>query len=344
MLRFLGDIAAGNMHLRDAFHALAEHFARHANRRTGAIVLLGILGLLLVYFELLMAPSQFPVGELVTVESGVPLVTIAESLEEQGVIRSAVAFRAVARLQGIETSVRAGDYLFKRNENMLEVLDRVVRGIHGLDPVAVRIPEGITIKRMADIYDRYMLRFDKETFIKEAEGLEGFLFPDTYYLLPNTTETQIIAAMKDNFESHWAELDQEALAQSAYSKAELVTLASIVELEAYNLEDRRKIAGVLYNRLDINMPLQVDVSFVYLLGKGTYQLSLKDLKYDSPYNTYVYKGLPPGPIGAPSMSSLKAVVDPVESNWLFYLADRRGVTYFSATYEEHLRKKRLYID
>lgn len=343
-MKLFAEISAGNARLLRAVEWVRTYFEQHANRRTGFVVATCALVAVFIYFEIVRPPADFPVGELVTVPEGASFESVATNLEEQHVVRSAMGLRIIAKLRGLEGEAHAGDYLFKKQANMFTVLSRISQGVFGLEPVTVRIPEGITMEQMASIYEKKLLRFDRDRFISLASGEEGFLFPDTYHFLPNTPETQIIAAMRDNFDQHWDELDPALISATHLTQEELVTLASIVELEARNYDDRRKIAGVLYNRLAIDMPLQVDVSFVYLLGKGTYDLSLEDLKHDSPYNTYTHRGLPPGPIGAPSMSALKAVVDPYTSEWLFYLADKSGVTHFSATYAEHLRKKRLYID
>ena len=121
-------------------------------------------------------------------------------------------------------------------------------------------------------------------------------------------------------------------------------MAWILEKEAHTTFDRRMIAGVLWRRLKIDMALQVDVAFLYSIGRSTFSLTNADLKdADDPYNTYVHKGLPPGPIGSPSLSSLRAAVTPIDEGFLFYLADGNNVTHYSKTYEEHLRKKALYL-
>ena len=120
-------------------------------------------------------------------------------------------------------------------------------------------------------------------------------------------------------------------------------MASILEREAHDLEDRRMIADVLWRRLELGMPLQVDATFLYTLGKTTFDLTDADLEGDDPYNTYVNKGLPPGPIGSPSLESILAAVTPIKSDYLYYLADKNNVTYYSETYEEHLQKKRKYL-
>jgi UPF0755 protein len=121
-------------------------------------------------------------------------------------------------------------------------------------------------------------------------------------------------------------------------------MASIIEKEEFEDVDRKMISGVLRNRMRINMPLQVDATFLYILGKGSAQLTRKDLAMDSPYNTYVYAGLPPGPIGSPSLSSILAALFPTSNPYIFYLADSTGTTYYSENYEQHLAKKRKYID
>jgi UPF0755 protein len=292
---------------------------------------------------LLRPPVEFPTNVLINIQEGNSLTDISKQLESQNVVRDAKAMRLLAKIYGVDREIHYGDYIFKEPVGVVDVVQRLGSGAFGLEPVKVRVREGMTVAKIADMLSDDMLRFDKDKFIDIASKYEGYLFPDTYYFLPNATEEQIVAAMTDNFYKKYAEIEELAQ-QTGYSTHQIVTLASIVELEASNYEDRRKIAGVMYNRLEQGMPLQVDVSFVYIMNKGTFDITLEDLRHTSPYNTYVYKGLPPGPIGSPSMEALHATVDPVESDWLFYLADKSGVTYYSKTYKEHLRKKRQYID
>ncbi len=337
------DIAGGNRLLRDSLARIQHIWQKHANRRTAVLLVILTLLISATYLWLIRAPENFPTNVLINIPEGETLQEISQELQNKGVVRSAVATGAIAKLYGVGKSIRYGDYLFKEPLNALDVVQRLGAGAFGLEPVTVRIREGATVSKIAGLLESKMLKFDKNKFIEIAGKYEGYLFPDTYYFLPNATEEQIVAAMTDNFYKHYAKIEDKAK-ELGYSTHQIVTLASILELEASKFEDRRKIAGVMYNRLERDMPLQVDVSFVYIMDKGSADVTLKDLKYDSPYNTYVYKGLPPGPIGSPSMESLQAVVDPVESDWLFYLADKRGVTHYSKTYKEHLRKKRWYID
>lgn len=322
---------------------LSFHSRQHANRRT--IVILIFIGTLttFLYLSQIRPPDNFPINELVTVSEGSSLREIAAAFEKNSVVRSASALRIVVTLMGHDNNVRAGDYLFKEPKSLISVARAISLGAFGLEPMRIRIPEGATIREMALIFSNRLLRFDKETFLKEARPIEGMLFPDTYFLLPNATEDLVIRTMRQNFDSQIATIEDKIKAFGKPLK-DVVTMASLLEREARKVEDKKIIAGVLWNRLNIGMLLQVDAAFLYTLGKGTYQLTTKDLQSDSPYNTYRYRGLPPGPIGSPSLSSLEAAVTPIKHNYLYYLADRNGVTHYAKTYSEHLRNKRKYID
>jgi len=341
----LRNIAGGNKHLNVFFTFLQKFWNANVNRYTKKLVIIvGIVGTLF-YFGAVRPPQKFPTNALITIEKGQDVDTISHMLEKKGVIRSGTVMRMMARLYGIDRSLHAGDYLFKESANLFEVMRRISQGVFGLQPVVIRVRDGSTVKDIAKLLEKKMLRFDKEKFLRIASTQEGFLFPDTYYFLPNAPEEKIIGAMVDNFYAHYKQLEPYTK-KTHMSLHDIVTLASIVELEAWKYEDRRKIAGVLLNRLAIGMPLQVDVSFVYIMNKGSFQVTRKDMRHQSPYNTYVHTGLPPGPIWSPSLESLRAVLHPAgrEHRWLFYLADRKGNTYYSTTYKQHLAKKRRYID
>ena len=246
------------------------------------------------------------------------------------------------RFTGRERDVHAGDYLFRQPENIFTVAKVVALGRYGLEPMRIRVPEGATTKEMAVIFGGNLPRFDKAHFLSEAQQYEGFLFPDTYNFYLNVTDKTVLDAMRGKFDEKIATIQPQI---DAFGKPlkDIVIMASLLEREARTMEDRRKIAGVLWNRIERGMLLQVDAAFLYTLGKGTFDLTTKDLKSDDPYNTYVNKGLPPGAIGSPSMDSLLAAVTPVKHDYLFYLADRNHVTHYAKTYEEHLKNKRKYL-
>ncbi|QQG37622.1 MAG: endolytic transglycosylase MltG [Candidatus Kaiserbacteria bacterium] len=320
---------------------LAQRWQKHANRRSLiALILVGFLGGY-AYAALIRPPEDFPTGLLVTIEQGASLSDAAATLEAMRVVRSATALKLLMKVTGAEGKVHAGDYLFKQPRSLFSIARAVSLGAYGLEPERFRVVEGAMTKEMADLFS-HLQRFDEERFLRNAQPLEGFLFPDTYFFLPNATDELILQTMRQNFDARTAEI-QPLIDASGRSLEDLVIMASLVEREARNSEDRRRIAGVLWNRIDRGMLLQVDAAFLYTLGKGSFDLTVADLADDDPYNTYKRKGLPPTAIGSPSLDSLRAAADPIKSNYLFYLADRNGVTYYSKTYEEHLRKKRLYL-
>ncbi|HEY4513947.1 MAG TPA: endolytic transglycosylase MltG [Candidatus Paceibacterota bacterium] len=328
---------------RRAIENLSFKWREHTNRRT--ILILIIFGSFAVFLfqYIIRPPDNFPLNELVTIEEGSTLEAASAYLESAKVVRSTDAFRIIVTLMGKEKEVHAGDYLFKEPQTIFAVSRAISIGAYGLEPTRIRVPEGATTKEMAALFDIPLLRFDAEEFQEAAKLEEGFLFPDTYFFLPNATDELVIRTMRQNFDTQIATISDKI---DLFGKPlrDVVIMASLLEREARNTRDRRMIAGVLWNRLEKGMLLQVDAAFLYTLGKGTYELSTADLESDSPYNTYRYKGLPAGPIGSPSMDSLIAAVTPIDHDYLYYLADKKGVTYYSKSYAEHLRKKNLYIN
>lgn len=322
---------------------MRARWAKHANRRSTLLVT--TLAILIggTYYQLLRPPEQFPYGALVSVSEGTTLTETALSLEEQGVVRSALALRVVVTMLGGERSVHAGDYLFKVPMNTLSIARALVVGAYGLEPIKIRVPEGTSVSRMARIFDAQLERFDKERFIQKGQPLEGYLFPDTYFFLPNATEDTVIKILRSSFDIKILELANE-IAASGHTQEEIVIMASILEREASNTTDRRMISDVLWSRLEKGMRLQVDATFVYTLGKGSFDITRTELRdSDDPYNTYVHYGLPPGAIGNPSLDSLRAAATPIRNPYFFYLADHSGVTHYAKTYTEHLRNKAKYL-
>lgn len=313
------------------------------SRRGSAMIGIALLLVLLGYATLVRAPSAFPEDDIITIDEGAALTQIAAHLAERDVVRSPLMLRAFVELLGGERTVHAGDYQFKRAQHVFAVAHAITTGDFGLEPVRVFVPEGASTADVAQIVSDELSRVEQADFLRAAEGLEGYLFPDTYFFLPTADEERVITAMLDAFEQNFQSM-QSVFVAFDRPLDEVVAMASLLEKEASDFEDKRKIAGVLWRRLEIDMPLQVDAAFLYFLGRTTFDLTLEDLQHDSPYNTYRYKGLPPGPIANPGIESLRAAVMPIDNGHLYYLADNSGTTYFSETYEEHLQKKSRYLD
>lgn len=313
------------------------------NRRNLLILILLMVSGFVGYDRYVAPPDLFPKEELVSIPSGLSVDELSRELAAQHVIQSPFALRTTIIVLGRATSVRAGDYLFKEPKSVFAIAHAITTGQFGLEPVKIRVPEGATTREIGEILAKSLKRIDAERFHEKAKPYEGYLFPDTYFFLPNATEESVILAMRQNFDDKISTIMGDIVAFGR-PLADIVTMASILEKEAHIFRDRRMIAGVLWRRLDKDILLQVDAAFLYSIGRSTYTLTRANLRDESdPYNTYVHKGLPPTPIGNPGIASLTAAVTPIDQGFLFYLADRNGVTYYSKTYEEHLQKKRLYI-
>ncbi|TSC60995.1 MAG: UPF0755 protein, partial [Parcubacteria group bacterium Gr01-1014_107] len=211
-----------------------------------------------------------------------------------------------------------------------------------LSPRKITIQEGLNVFEIAELLQNHLPKFDKQKFLNLAEDKEGYLFPDTYFFAPNVKAETVIETMENNFKKKISEL-RLILEDSGRTTEEIVSMASILETEAKTEESRRIISGILWKRLEMEIPLQVDVTFKYINGKNTYQLTREDLKIDSPYNTYIYKGLPPGPISNPGLNALLAALEPKETEYLYFMSDKKGNFYYAVTFEEHVRNKSRYL-
>ncbi len=277
-------------------------------------------------------PANFPQATIYKIEKGTGLNALGSDLENKEIIRLPFWFKVFAVLFGGPKGIDAGDYALNKPENAIKLAYRFVRGDHQLVPVKVTIPEGLNNLEIAKIIDQSLKNFDIQKFITMASSTEGYLFPDTYFFLPNVTESDIIKIMKDNFTAKVGTVSEE-----------VVKMASILELEARTEESRKIIAGILWERIHIGMPLQVDASFKYINGKTTATLSLADLKMNSPYNSYTNKGLPPTPISNPGLMSIQAALNPIKTPYLYFLTDKNGNMHYAKTFAEHLQNKEKYL-
>lgn len=304
--------------------------------------LFGVIIILIVLYALfIQAPTRFPIKTTITVPEGATLSATAEILKEQNVVRSGFLYKVFNVLSGNQTRIQAGDYYFNEKTDLFGITAHIATGNFGLTPVVVRVPEGATIFSIGELMEGKLDRFDKQAFITRAleEEAEGYLFPDTYQFLPNVNEEKVYRVLRDTFDDKVATITPQIEAFGEPLK-DIVIMASIIEKEsANNFVERQTIAGILWNRINIGMALQVDAVFPYINGKNTFELSTEDLDIDSPYNTYKYPGLPIGPIANPSLDSLLAAVTPIETNYIFYLHDLSGNVHYSETFEGHKQNK-----
>ncbi len=316
---------------------LKEHF----NKYRTLYCVAGVVLLLVIFGQLyIRPPADFPSPAIITVEDGATLSHIGLILKDHKIIRSSVWFQNFAIMLGGERGIKAGDYYFNTPISVFSVAKRLVDGDSGLVPVKITVPEGYSVFDIAALCQNKFALFDSEKFIAMAE--EGYLFPDTYFFTPNADYHSVISLMRRNFDTKIETIKPQLVAFKKPLK-DVIIMASILEGEARMMETRRKIAGILWKRLRLGIPLQVDTAFQYVNGKNSYQLSSADLKIDSPYNTYKYKGLPPTPISNPGLDSMIAAVTPTNSDYLYFLSDTKGVMHYAKTFEEHVANKKLYI-
>jgi UPF0755 protein len=328
-----------------AYRRALTYAANHTRTRLAVTILLCLAFLGMVVWSLLFAaPAQFPSQTLLHVKKGTTLAVIASELKEKHIINYATLFEVIARLSVPEGVIVAGEYSFSRPESVLSVAARLTSGDFQVAPVKVRIAEGMSVLHITTLLRNQLPDFDADTFYDLALPKEGTLFPDTYFFLPGQDPELVLSAMTDNFAVHIRDASV-AAAIATFGKPvnEVLTMASILEKEAAETQDRRIISGILWRRIKNNMPLQVDAAFTYILNKNTYTLTKKDLQTDSPYNTYTNKGLPPTPIGNPSMNAIMAAVQPLTTSYVFYLSDREGNMHYATTYAQHLANKAKYL-
>lgn len=317
--------------------------ARVYDRILPAAFLGGIL-LFLIYFITVAAPINFPSASLLKIPEGATVEQVGELLQEKNIIHSVLLFKSIEKLYGWDTPVVSGEYFFPGPENLFTIVSRLVHGDRELVPVRVRVPEGATAQQISDLLAQKIPDFDAVSFFSMARPQEGKLFPDTYLFLPGEDPALVLQSFTDNFKLQISDPTvANAIIKFGKTQNEVLTMASIVEREGATTADRKMIAGILWHRIAIGMKLQVDAVFPYIIGVNSFQLTKADLLTDSPYNTYLYKGLPPGPIANPGLDSIIATVQPTKNNYLFYLSDMHGDMHYCATYACQLANQKKYL-
>ncbi len=296
-----------------------------------------------------LPPSWTPHRTAVFIKKGMSTWDVGTKLHDEGLLKSTLLFFIAAKLTG--TAIRSGEYEFSPHQNLLDVLDDLKNGGHILS-YPVTFPEGFTARQMAMRLEENELS-EQKAFVRltqdagefselfpfhaKPSSCEGFLFPDTYLIRRGEKDEQIIKKMLANFSKKLPENFSAKARKMGFSPYELLILASLVEKEARKKNEQPVIASVLVNRLRRHMRLQVDATVQYALGRDKYErLYHSDLKVESPYNTYLHKGLPPTPIANPGLPALRAVMNPAQTKFLYYVARPDGSHVFSTNYEDHV--------
>lgn len=307
----------------------------------------------LFYYQASQPASEKNQAMIFEIPPGMTLKQVALELSRQGLIRSPSAFQAIAYIQDKQKQIMVGEFSLSPSMPPSKILLRITSGKTVLH--SVTIPEGYRITEIATLLHSEGLA-DQEVFIRQArdenlirslgipaDNLEGYLFPETYHLSKFTAEKKIVQKMVDTFRE---QVLKPQLLMSAKKSSlawyEIITLASLIEKETGLDSERKIISSVFHNRLRKNMRLQTDPTVIYAMGKFDGNIRKRDLKIDSPYNTYRYKGLPPGPIANPGLKSIVAAISPIKSDHLYFVSRQDGSHHFSSTLIEHNRAVQKY--
>ncbi len=310
-----------------------------------------LLGLLLWWRQATSAPSTNPQKNVIIITRGSSAEKIGNVLKEAGVIKNKTAFKLYLQKENLTTAIPPGKFEIAQNLTLSEV---VVLLLEGPTEKWVTVPEGLRREQVPLLFvDVLELKGEARaefinTFLLASADKEGYLFPDTYLVSLETTGAGAVSLMENTFNNKVSGEMVEALANLGFSLDEGVILASLLERETLTNEERPVVAGILYNRLKAGWPLQVDATVQYAMAndickEGSVEcedwwprpITSTDLKLDSPYNTYMYPGLPPTPISNPGISSLKAVAFPENTDYWFYLHDPDGNIHYAKTLAEH---------
>lgn len=288
------------------------------------------------------------------IDKGESVKSIASNLKEKELIRSKLTFRYYVKKQNIDKKIKAGRFILKKNMNVPQITDVITKAVIG--EVVLTIPEGLTNEQIdkelvtigIGTENRFLnctktCKFENYDFLENTDTLEGYLFPDTYFLDPETAdEKALIMRMLNNFGEKITPEMKNEITKKNRTLHDVMIIASILEKEVQTEEDFAKVAGILWKRLDNGWKLETDATIIYVTKKNT--ISAEDLEIDSPYNTRKYKGLPPTPICNPGLSAIKAAINPIETPYWFYLtAKETDETIYATTNEEHEENKEKYL-
>ncbi len=315
--------------------------------------LLLIVGGIFFFYQILWAPNNFENDKVFIVSKGESFTKVMDRLAEAKVIRNKFLFKLAGKIHGTTTKIQIGKYRFRSGMSNVDILNDLVTGT-SIEAIIVNIPEGWTSRKIASLLareagidsSRFISLVHDEDFVEdfgfESHSLEGYLFPKTYRLYWQDDEKSIIEEFVKEFKK---EFDSTLLARAGsleLTLQDVLTMASIIEGETRVDSERAIVSGVYYNRLKKGIRLQADPTIQFILPNGPRPLKYSDLKRQSPYNTYMNSGLPPGPVNNPGLASIRAALYPQKHKYLFFVANGEGGHTFTKNYKEHLKAVREY--
>jgi UPF0755 protein len=317
-------------------------------RGVGAVLFLIITVLVIAMavgalaFLLYVPPRDFPVDRPFVIEAGADTKDVVSYLASHGYVHSAFALYLSLVLFFDPRDIKASTYSFAAPLGAVALAQRLMEGDYKSDLVRLVHFEGETAAALAARAEKLLEGFSAAEFISITRNEEGWLFPDTYFVPRSFSAAELVSMLRANYEEKVGPL-RKYIETHTLSEYEILILASILEREANTRESKRMVSWILQERLRIGMPLQADASLEYVLDKPLSELTPADLEIDSPYNTYLYKGLPPTPIGNPGLNAIMAVLEPMPSDYLFYITGKDGTFHYARNYDEHRRNIDRYL-
>lgn len=306
-------------------------------------------------YYLFNSPNNYNLEEplLFEIKSGESFQSVADRLYELGIVPNKTVFRVAGFIYGAETKIKAARFKIENGLSYIDLIDLLING--PADYLrAIRVNDGQTIKWLAGKVRRD-LRIDSTAFYQKAHdkefikslglnvpSLEGYLFSKSYQIYERSEPEEVLTIFYNALKEFWTDTLQRRADSLKLSLHQVLTLASIIKGETNDVDEMSRISGVYHNRLKRGMKLQADPTIQYLMRDGWKRLTYKDLKINSPYNTYKYFGLPPAPINNPGANAILAALYPEKHNYLFFVADGTGKHKFAKHYSEHLRNVREY--
>jgi UPF0755 protein len=306
-------------------------------------------------------PNDNPFGNKVfIIEEGQGVEAIAEELKAEGFLENPFYFKVYVALKNLRAKFKVGEYQLDTSMSIKELVKELTKDEPIRQEVKVTVLEGWNNQEIAEYLESLEL-FTQDEFLDYIQdnqefdyeflqarpknaSLEGYLYPDTYLVYEDAEPMDLVAKMLKNFDNKLTDQMRQDIEDQGKDLFDILTLASIVEKEMFGFENRQIVADIFWQRIEDNYPLQSDATVNYITKKGTTRPSIKDTEIDNPYNTYRYKGLPPGPICNPSIEAIKAVIYPQDTDYYFFLTTPDNEIIFSKTHEEHILNRQKYFD
>lgn len=343
-----------NLFVRKDFSKISDKFFKKLTTVVGIIVFLLFIFICFEVYVPLNSNSHETI--IYNVERGMGDEEIAKDLQKLGIIRNNYFFNFYVVVSLQHSNLKAGRYNLSSKMSIYQIAKKMMKGDAIKDIIV--IPEGWDVQDIGKYLELKNI-CNKDEFIKSANkdysfefpvlsekpkdvSLEGYLFPDTYQISGTENCDDIVLIMLENFDKKLTQELRQQIVDQNKNIFEVITMASLLEKEVRSIEDKKIVSGILWKRLSVGMPLQLDATVNYVTGRSDPSVSIKATKIDSPYNTYMYKGLPKGPISNPGINSIIATLNPTKTEYWFYLTD--GITHFAKTGEEHAINKAKYLD